>query len=579
MNNLITQPQVATAYFDNLKASEKARLIDPAIVKELLETKPIVRAVGYNRVSTPGQAKEDKVSLPEQKRRIGEEIASYEWKQVDFYEEGYGSGTSLDDRSQFQRMIEDAKQGKFDVIVGWATDRLARTKDDMTLLRMDLRKYKVQITTVQEHLPIMDPRLFTIRKSDDNGLMQTIYDWNAEQDNKKRTDRFELGKMGKARKGKIPCKPPYGYQKYVQYDAKGRRAEEDIVVPEKEAIVRTIFDRYDQENVGMRKIAEDLNLAGHASPSGGKWCYSSVKYILQNPTYTGAVRYGWRLSKSKDSRARLSLGHEGYIGQGQHKAIITPEQFQRVQHKLALRKKLGGRAVSSRGLLVGIAKCGRCGGGTFVTQYPHWHAYKQDKKDREKYKNSKMYMCSSYSSKGKSGCSKRWVMYQNKLERIVVNKIKELANSETSRRAYLEEMKNDGSKTIQQEVKRLVETRERLEAKRERIKDAYYNKATTLEEFTSDTNNIRSDLAKVEEQIATRQAELASLQHSSAKAIEIHAVLEHFEENWEKADFQLKRELMQSILERVIVNNNKVEVMFRVGTRSGNQAIMKNIDN
>lgn len=579
MNNLITQPQVISNYFDNLKKSEKDRLIDPAIVKELLDTKPIVRAVGYNRVSTPGQAEEDKVSLKEQRRLIEETIAKYEWKQVGFYEEGYGSGKSLEDRSQFQRMIGDAEDGLMDVIVGWSTDRLARNKDEMTILRMDLRKYKVQVTTVQEPLPVMDPRVFTFRKPDDNGIMQTIYDWKAEQDNKTRTERFELGKMGKARKGQIPCKTPYGYQKYVQYDAKGRRTEEDIVVPEKEVIVQTIFDRYDKENVGMRKIAEDLNLAGHASSSGGKWCYSSVKYTLQNPTYTGAVRYGWRLSKSKDSRARLSLGHEGYIGQGQHKAIITPDQFQRVQQKLAMRKKLGGRAVSSKGLLVGIAKCGRCGGGTFITGFPNWYAYTKDKKDRGKYKNSKMYMCSNYSSKGKSGCSKRWVMYQDKLERIVVNKIKELANSETSRKAYLEEMKNDGSKTIQKEVERLVEARERLETKRERIKDAYYNKATTLEEFTNDTNNIRSDLTKVEEQIATRQAELASLQHSSAKAVEIHAVLEHFEDNWDKADFQLKRELMQSILERVVVHEKRVEVMFRVGAKSQNQAIMKNIDN
>jgi len=165
------------------------------------------------------------------------------------------------------------------------------------------------------------------------------------------------------------------------------------------------------------------------------------------------------------------------------------------------------------------------------------------------------------------------------LERIVVNKIKELANSETCRKAYLEEMKNNGSKTIQNELERLVEAKQRLEAKRERIKEAYYNKATTLEEFTSDTNSIRNDITKVEEQIATRQAELTSLQHSSAKAVEIHAVLEHFEENWEKANFQLKRELMQSILERVVVHENRVEVMFRVGAKSQNQAIMKNIDN
>ena len=374
MDNTIINYQESkdSTLFTRLTDYESHRLIDEKCLIDFNKPSKI-RAVGYLRVSMPSQAKKDKASLPEQRSDIESYIIKSGWENVGLYEDKGKSGKKIVGRDEFLRMVkEDAPKGLFDVIVGWHTDRLARNADEMTDLRADLRKIGVQATSVLEPIEITDPKRLLFENPGIKKLLAFLLDWKAEQDNFTRTERLNLGKQGKAKKGLIPCKAPYGYRKCIYYENgdRNKKVEEDIIVPEEARVVTLIYDSYDFKGMGLRKIAVHLNDKGISAPRGGEWCYSTVKYILQNVTYIGVVRWGWRLSCSKISRARLQAGHQGLIEKGMHEPIISEEQFERVKKKLESRKKLGGRAVASKGLLTGLLKCGICGENAYISSYP-----------------------------------------------------------------------------------------------------------------------------------------------------------------------------------------------------------------
>ena len=83
----------------------------------------MTRAAIYCRVSTAKQATEDKVSMEDQEERCRAICAAKDWEVVRVYDEGDASAGSAQ-RDEFQRMIADAKAGKFDVIVAREVSRL-----------------------------------------------------------------------------------------------------------------------------------------------------------------------------------------------------------------------------------------------------------------------------------------------------------------------------------------------------------------------------------------------------------------------------------------------------------------------
>ena len=147
LNNTTTyqNPVPNGQYFDTLAQAEFNRLVDPRYVERLMQPRTI-RAIGYVRVSTEKQARQDKVSLTEQKDAVRTFIANNSWQFAGFYEDAGKSGKTMADRDEFQQMLENAKRGQFEVIVSWSTDRLARNALEMSILREQLRKQVIQIT-------------------------------------------------------------------------------------------------------------------------------------------------------------------------------------------------------------------------------------------------------------------------------------------------------------------------------------------------------------------------------------------------------------------------------------------------
>lgn len=553
-SNFTTTPtpySVSNSFIDKIRESEHSRLVDLSYL-ELLNLPYIIRIAIYIRVSSPGQAKDDKVSLKEQESAIRNMIKSHpDWKIVAVYNEGDGSGKELETREQFEKMTADAKLGIFDVIVGWSTDRMARNLEEMTAYRKMMRMNTVQVTTVMEQSPIVDPRKLSLESNSKDKIMNLIFDWKAEADNETRVARFSLGKLGKAKKGVNPCKVPYGIRKMITYENgdPDKKTEKDVVIEKEAVIVREIYKIYDEKGWGFRRIADYLNQKGTPSPKGGLWCYSTIKYHLQNPTYTGLVRWGWRLSKSKRSRTRLRQGHEGIIVQGVHESIIAPELFQRVQDKMLIRAKLGGRAVASRGLLSGLIYCGTCNGHSHLStakagKYRAWSAY----------------MCTNNAHHGKSACPIKYLISKRKVEKAVIQKIKELASSPEAQDEFVKQSKHSQKKEIVLEIKGTEANIERCKQDKIRI----INLLATQDFDEQTTKSFKEKMSNCDVQEIIHGNELTKLKNRLVDETttenltkETVLLLMDFDKIWESSELDRKKVLLATLIKKIVVDNHK----------------------
>ena len=195
------------------------------------------RAAIYARVSDKSQAGEDKTSISEQ---ISEMEAYCERKGLTIlarYQE-VGRGWSKK-RPEFQRMLSDARDGRFDAIVCWKSDRLSRGMYPAALMEV-VEAHQIRLEAVMDAI---DMKTF--------GLMAAI--GKIELDNFR--ERATMGKRGAAKQGRIPTGGlPYGYR-----IGEGRKPE--LVEAEAE-IVRRIYRLYVHEGLGIPAIAWRLTDEG-----------------------------------------------------------------------------------------------------------------------------------------------------------------------------------------------------------------------------------------------------------------------------------------------------------------------------
>lgn len=96
----------------------------------------IVRAAIYVRVSTEEQA-EHGISIPAQKSRLISYCKTQGWEIYDFFIDSGYSGKNLE-RPAMQRLIEDARNRKFNTALVLKLDRLSRRQKDVLCLLEDI---------------------------------------------------------------------------------------------------------------------------------------------------------------------------------------------------------------------------------------------------------------------------------------------------------------------------------------------------------------------------------------------------------------------------------------------------------
>lgn len=297
-------------------------------------------AVIYSRVSTPMQAEEDKTSLGEQTQRCRQHCQEKDYRVIAEYSD-VCSGTTKN-RPGFLRMLKDAREGKFEVIVAWKTDRLARGIYPCAALMEALESTSITIETVAEPF---DRTTFEIR-----AVLGRIEVENFVQ-------RSLMGKEAKIRGGNHHTRAPFGYD----YNRDTHR----WVINESQAEwVRQIFTWY-IEGLSSGNIAQRLNEAGvptkHQSRLG--WAEKTVSLLVSRECYAGTAYYNkGRRKKARDPDKWVSMPVP---------PIITTEMWEAAQARRARNKQLSPRNTRAVYLTQHVLRCEECGTSFYIS--PGWN--------------------------------------------------------------------------------------------------------------------------------------------------------------------------------------------------------------
>ncbi len=311
-----------------------------ALLKQEAKNEQI--GVAYIRESTEEQ---DKGFSPQNQERTIREYAKRNNIQITHVYKDLLSGTSADNRDDFQRMISDAMQRKFQVIVVFHTSRFARNVGEARHYKELLRK-KLNIDVIsatQNFGHWQDPSSFL------NEGINELFD---EHYSRQLSFWIRSAVLEKRRQGKQSGNPPLGYYKErLGFDPEKQRAtySQKWLVQEDEAhLVKRIFTLYATGRYSMAEISKILTVEGHRTKHGNPFTYSSLKGILSNKTYLGLVY-----------SPRKNLPD---IESTNHKAIISQELFDKCQDRIEERTKCFGRPTAQHRfyLLQGVIACHHC---------------------------------------------------------------------------------------------------------------------------------------------------------------------------------------------------------------------------
>lgn len=362
-----------------------------------------IPAVAYIRMSSGKQE-----ASPEQQREAVDKLAKkYECRLLREYYDDAISGDDTAKRKSFQQMVADAeKLGDFQVILCWDQDRFGRF-DSIEAGRWiyPLREAGVRLITVAQG---------QIDWNDFAGRMVFSIQQEAKHQFLRDLARNSLrGLIARVKQGLWPGgTAPYGYE----IDDVGKL----ILGDQQEVVtVREIF-RMRLEGMGYRVLANKLNQAGIAAPSGGKWSHDAVRTILNREVYCGVVTLGGRrqgkyFTASNDEVTPVIRGSKQETiatrFENAHPAIIDHEIFFAGQAMRKSHPKPHWRAESEGTPLAGLLYCGSCGHVMY--------AQSLQRKSGQRFPN---YVCGTY-HKG-HGCG-YCVVPQDGVLTAVVDKIRE----------------------------------------------------------------------------------------------------------------------------------------------------------
>ncbi len=315
------------------------------------ETNAPKRAAVYARYSTDLQSErsiEDQIALCQgYAKREGLQI-------IATYQDAAQSGASVLGRDGLHDLLDAARQGRFEIVIVEALDRLSRDMEDLAGLHKRLSFLDIEIRAVHEG--VASTVLVGLR-----GLVGQLY----REDN---VLKIRRGMTGRARNGRSPGGLAYGYEA-VPGEVGVRR-----IVEGEADVVRRIFCEY-LAGKSPRNIAHGLNVDGIAPPRGSRWNASTINGnakrangILQNSLYAG--RQVWnrvRMIKDPDSGRRVSRPNppeEWVIAEVPELAILAPGVFEEAGKRKAERSNASPRdRRRPHHLLSGLLRCAACGAG------------------------------------------------------------------------------------------------------------------------------------------------------------------------------------------------------------------------
>lgn len=471
------------------------------------------KAVIYVRVSTEEQAQSG-YSINAQIEKLIATCKLNNWELVEKYvDDGY-SAKNLD-RPNIQRLIEDSKAGKFNLVLVYKLDRLSRKLKDLSNLAEHFQTLGVGIRSITEP--------FDTTNSTGNLLFNMLGSF-AEFERELIGERTRLGQQRRLREGKWNGRPPYGY-KLTEAGT--------LEIHEEEArYVREAFRLFLEHNIGVKLIAQRIRAKDKTTRKAATWCQTAVWNLLNCFTYCGYVKIGGKYEK------------------GPHKAIIAEETYKDVQQILRAKAQIPAERLHSPNILSGLVKCDKCG----------------EVMTTGKGKGIHYYVCSGRSRAHK--CDMEYIPARP-LENALVEELKAIASKPEVIAQYLKKhkSKNKGALKNLSTEKQAIESKvaQLLRLKEKRVAWLLENlpEKAVAEEVSKEIQKQLDSIEKLKCRAAAIAQELQSLGNNAANPDTIAGFLNSFVEMFDSLEVPQKRLLVQGLVKDIKVEGkNRAKAVF-----------------
>ena len=328
-------------------------VINPTITEDK-ESK--IRVAAYCRVSTNSEDQQN--SLMTQMRYYENFLADSETERlVSVYADEGITGTRMDKREEFQRMLKDCRRGKIDRIIVKSISRFARnTKDCLSVLR-ELKELGISVMFEKENID-------TANITDE--IMVTIMGGLAQEESSSISKNVRWSIRSKMKNGTVKFhSAPLGYDLY----------EGNLIINKREAeIVKSIYKMF-LSGMGYDSICRELNESKVIkNDKETKWFLASIQFLI-NEMYIGDSLWQKNYNTSMPYKKVRNKGElEKYYINNTHEAIITREEFEKVQELIEQRKHPNKNLINNYPLSKKIY-CGKCGSlfkRRFINEKSYW---------------------------------------------------------------------------------------------------------------------------------------------------------------------------------------------------------------
>lgn len=485
-----------------------------------------LKAVIYARVSTEEQASEG-YSIEAQKHLLRDYAKQRNIEIVGEYIDEGRSGKSIDGRPEMQRLLKNAQEKNFNVVLTYKLDRLARKTKDSLEIGETLERFDVQLMSYSENIDTSTPG---------GKMFYTVLSSVAEMERSTNIDRVKMGMNQRAKQGKWNGGIVLGYDV----------VDKELIINEEEtSIVQEIFNLASKGH-GYKKIAYDLNKRGYKTKKKKEFSVNSIKGILDNPLYIGKIRFNQHENWSEKRRRGKNTNPD--LIDGTHTPIISEDIWNQVQEK---RKKRSFRpAQSGEPYFLGrLLRCPVCGYGMVAA-----------KARGENGVVYRLYQCGQYKNKGRTVCQANTIN-ANKAEKYVIDELKRVLMEPYYIEKIVKKMNTERSnaeRPLLEEKRRLLSNKHKIERQIDNIVTLLMDDPELSDIYKKKLKEQKSQLTALDERIQQIENQLQNVSKEPVDADALKHLLQNLDTILEHADVAEKKELLALFIKNIQITKDKI---------------------
>lgn len=503
----------------------------------------------YLRVSTTMQV--EGYSLEAQKERLTKYADFQNMEVVREYCDAGKSGKSIAGRPEFAQMLQDVADDRdgVDYILVFKLSRFGRNAADVLNSLQYIQDFGVNLICVEDG----------IDSSKDSGkLTITVLSAVAEIERENILVQTMEGRKQKAREGKWNGGvAPFGYNT----DSKGDTL---IIEPDEAEIVKIIYDKYVNEELGIDMICNYLNQHGYEKRKTrdfelNYFTRGLIVNILDNPVYTGKIAYGksktQKVKGTRDQYQRVKTD-DYLLADGRHEAIISESLWEAAQQKRKENSVKWNKthSLEHEHILSGVVKCPLCGTGMAGT------VRRRKNKKTGEYKDDFYYRCLHRKKMDEEHfCNYKFSLNQDELNHQVETIILYIINNDnfgTFVKKKLEQkidvtLLEEEREQLRQQLRQLAGAKKKLMDMLDKldVMDKHYDRK--YQDMQDRLETLYDKISEIEDMITDTNEKIHNAYSDHFSAKEIYKILEHFDIMYDKMTDLEKKEFIRNFIDSI----------------------------